>query len=213
MIFRSIFSGRGKTREARSLERPEDLQLGDMLQVRDSYLLPVQLRGRNFRVLEISTYQFEHEFNTSFSLESDQNFAVDLLIEGEVGRTEAVFSTALERSQVESLFDPDQFADIFTAGPADLQLLAGDESLAGWLAEKYHRRSFAERGFYYPRDYRGSRPPDAASEGEPFDYYCMVSGDGSRSVEVEVWQHGDADVTLSLHLPCSDICELWPGAG
>ena len=212
-FFKSIFSGRKGREEGRSLERPQDLQVGDMLLVNDSYALPIQLRGRNFRVVDISTYQFEHEFSASFTLESDQDSAVDLMIEGSAGREEAVFSLAVERNQVESLFNMDQFADIFSSGPVQLERTGEIQALEGWLADSYHRHSFAERGYFHKRDYRGSRPPDAASEGEPFDYYCVLSDDGSRSVEIEVWQDGDASVSLSVHRPLSDIRELWPAGG
>lgn len=209
-FLKSIFPGRRARGKPRSLERPGDLALGDFLQLNDSYALPVQLRGATFRVLAISTCQFEHEFNTGFALEGDRALEVDLTLEGTPGREEAVFSLAVERSQVEQLFNMEEFADIFTPGPVRLERIGELPELAGWTADSYHRRSFAERGFHYPRDYRGEGPPDAASAGEPFDYYCVLSDDGTRSVEIEVWQEGDADVSLCVHRPVSDIRELWP---
>ena len=56
--------------EARVLDHPRALQIGDFLQMSDSYGLPEYLRDEVFEVTAITTWQFEHEFETTFSLQS-----------------------------------------------------------------------------------------------------------------------------------------------
>ena len=89
---KGIWSRTKKEPESRALDHPADLMIGDMIQLSDSFGLPPRLRDQTFKVTGISTYQFEHEFSTSFSLEGLNNEFIDLTITKEDGRETAAFS-------------------------------------------------------------------------------------------------------------------------
>lgn len=209
---KALWSRTKKDPESRQLDHPRDLLEGDLVNITDSYALPAQLRGGSFKVVAVATYQFEYEFETNFSLEGQDDCRLDLLIEKEDGRERAALSLSISRDVVEQLFDVDQFAEIFDEElQTVLELQQEPEELAGWTAPTYRQQSCAERGYYYQQDYRGSTPPDEEGEGEPFEYYSMVSDDGNYAVEIEVWDGGETDVVLTIYRPLSDIKELWPG--
>ena len=209
---KALWSRRKKDPESRQLDHPRDLLEGDLVNISDSYALPAQLRGGSFKVVAVSTYQFEYEFETNFSLEGQDDYRLDLLVEKEDGRERAALSLSINRDAVEQLFDPDQFAEVFEEDMQTvLELQNEPDELTGWTAPSYRKQACAERGYFYEQDYRGAAPPDDEGEGEPFDYYCMVSDDGNYAVEIEVWGGGETDVVLTIYRPLTDIKELWPG--
>ncbi len=198
--------------EARELNHPSHLQVGDMVHLSDSFGLPRRLRDQPFKVIGLVTYQFEHQFSTSFALEGRNQDHIDLTIEKDGGREIAAFSLSVDRTQVEELFDLDAFALIFDGeDPAELSP-QGTLDMEGWLADSYNQQSQGERGYYYEKDYRSSRPPEHEGEGEPFDYFLLVSPDGERGIEIEVYEGGETEVSLTLYRPLDDIKELWPAS-
>jgi hypothetical protein len=209
---KALWSRTKKDPDSRQLEHPRDLLEGDLVNITDSYALPSQLRGGSFKVIAVGTYQFEYEFETSFSLEGQDDYRMDLMVEKEDGRERAALSLSINRDVVERLFDIDQFSEIFEEDMQTVLDLQQDaEELTGWTAPLYRQQACAERGYFYQQDYRGSSPPDEEGEGEPFDYYSLVSDDGKYAVEIEVWGGGETDVVLTIYRPLSDIKELWPG--
>jgi len=209
---KALWSRTKKDPESRQLDHPRDLLQGDLVNITDSYALPTQLRGGSFKVIAVATYQFEYEFETNFSLEGQDDCRLNLLIEQEDGRERAAISLSVDRDEVERLFDVDQFSEVFDEElQTVLDLKQESDELAGWTAPLYRQQACAERGYFYQQDYRGSSPPDEEGEGEPFDYYCLVSDDGNYAVEIEVWDGGETDVVLTIYRPLSDIKELWPG--
>ena len=198
--------------EARVLDHPRALQIGDFLQMSDSYGLPEYLRDEVFEVTAITTCQFEHEFETSFSLRSKNNDSIDLTIDGDAGRESASFSIEIPRATVEQLFDTDEFSSIFDEeSTATLNTMAKLD-IGGWLSDRYHQTSCGERGFFYQKDCRDAGPSKFEGDGEPFDYYAMASTDESQAVEIAVYAGGETEVSLVLHRSISDIRELWPAA-
>ena len=192
------------------LTHPEDLEIGDMLQLSDSFGLPRRLRDQSFKVIGLVTYQFEHQFSTSFALEGKNQDHINLTIEKDGGREIAAFSLSVDSSQVEQLFDLEEFSQIFDGD--DPAVLSPQDTLdmEGWLSDNYLQESRAERGYYYEKDFRKSGPPVHEGEGEPFDYFFLASPDRSHGIEIEVFEGGETEVSLTLYRPVDDIKDLWP---
>ena len=196
----------------RALNHPRDLMLGDMIQLSDSFGLPPRLRDQVFKVIGLVTYQFEHQFSTSFSLEGTNNEHIDLTVDTEGGRAAAAFSLSIKRSIVEQVFDLDQFATIFDPEtPAEISP-QNTLDLEPWLGSSYWQEAKAETGYFYDKDCRQSGASSYEGDGEPFDYYSLVNGDRSHAVEIEVYAGGETEVSLTLYRPIDDIKELWPAA-
>ncbi len=196
--------------ENRQLDHPRDLIKGDLVQLSDSFGLPPRLREQIFKVVGIVTYQFEHEFSTSFSLEGRNNDRIDLTINEEQGRATASFSLAIDREQVEQIFDLDEFSILFD--PEQSAKITPVEKLDfdAWLADEYLQVSCAEPAYYYSSDSRENGPSEFEGDGEPFEYYSAQSADSKHLIEIEVYASGETDVSLTLNRPITDINELWP---
>ncbi|MBL4682478.1 MAG: hypothetical protein JKY88_17385 [Pseudomonadales bacterium] len=196
--------------ENRTLSHPRDLMTGDLIQLSDSFGLPPRLRDQMFKVLGVVTYQFEHDYSSSFSLEGRNNDHIDLTIEEEGGRAIAAFSLAIDPSIVEQLFDMDEFAQIFDPDEnAQIKPIASLE-FGPWLEEAYVQESCAESAYFYAKDCRSEGPSKYEGDGEAFEYYSLRSGDGDHGIEIEVYASGETDVSLTLYRPVDDIKELWP---
>lgn len=209
-FIKGLWSRTKKEAEVRRLDHPRDLQSGDLLQMSDSFGLPAELRNQTFKVVGITTYQWEHSYSTTFALQSTTDDTVDLTIEEDAGRSTAAFSFSVNRDIVEQLFDLDAFGTIFddeSATSLELVDAAGKDDL---VAESYHQEAAGERGFFYNEDYRASGPPAHEGVGEPFDYYCLVSDQETHAVEVEVYQGGETEVCLTVYRDVTDIKDLWP---
>ena len=181
-----------------------------MLQLANHFGLPEVLRDKVFKITGVCTYQFEHENDTSFTLESLGDQKLSLSIETDAGRETAVFSYTISRSTVEELFDLDEFSEIFDSPDAATLNTLNDANFDGWAANQYFQEVKGEKGYFYERDYRPSGPPVHEGEGELFEYYLLVNGDNSHGVEIEVYAGGETEVSLTRYLGMEMISGLWP---
>ena len=207
---KGIWSRTRKSPETRALNHPEDLLIGDMIQLSDSFGLPPRLRNQTFKVIGLSTYQFEHQYETSFTLESVGDKKLSFSIESDAGRDTAVFSQSISRRTVEELFDIDEIAEVFDSPDAVTLNTLNDAKIGGWATAKYFQQVKGEKGYYYENDYRSSGPPVHEGEGEEFEYYLLVDGDDSYGVEIEVYAGGETEVSLTRYLDMEMIGGLWP---
>ncbi len=194
----------------RVLDHPRDLMEGDLIHLANHFGLPEQLRDKMFKVIGICTYQFEHGNDTSFSLESTDTDHINLTIESDAGRETAAFSFVVDRSVVEELFDLDEFAQVFDGEDAMSLTLKNEAGLDGWLAAGYHQEIKGEKGYFYDKDYRDSAPPVHDGDGEPFEYYFLLSKDETKGVEIEVFAGGETEVSLTLYCDLEMIKDLFP---
>lgn len=209
---KGLFGSGKKAGSERRLEHARELLMGDMIRMSDSFALPPQIRDKLFRVVSVSTYQFERAFDTSFSLESDSDDHIDIMIEKEDGRERLCISMTIDRDDVESIFDLEGFAGIFDSDdPVNLKPRA-EVGFEGWIGAAYSQQAQGATGFYHEgADYRGKSPSRYEDDSQPFEYYELVTDDERFGIDIEVWEDGETDVALSIYRPVEDIKELWPG--
>ncbi|WAJ70338.1 hypothetical protein [Catenovulum adriaticum] len=211
-FFSRWFSNKDKQKTVRDVSHPKSLKIADIITFSDSFALPELLRKQSFRVEKIHTYQFEHSGYTEFVLLGQSNKQVYLAVMQDDEEWLNV-SIKIDHDEVSGLFDLEQFSDIFDEDTnTELALQNEQNEFANWVSPVYFQRHFAQRGYFYSQDFRPSRPPiEEGDDSEALDYFQLTSSDESFSVEIEVWQDGDTDVLLTLHLPIHDIVEMYPG--
>ena len=212
-FFKSLFSKAEET-PTRQLTQPDDLIIGDMITLDDSFALPPQLKGKQLKVEVVNTYEFELSRTTEWQLKGIDNQAIFLTLDKD-DEVYLAFSIKLTRDKVEQLFDMESFSELFEE-PGEAQLTVIKEhpfkELSQWLGQHYRQTTFAEFGYYHPKDYRNSRPSqdEAENQGEPFESYQLIDDTENYAVEVEVYEGGDTEVSLILYRPVTDIREYWP---
>jgi len=211
-FFKNIF---GKSAQPnRILSKPEQLLVGDIIVLTDSFGLPENLRKQEFRVSAINSYEFEHHVETEWALMGNHGIELYLTLKID-DQTELKFSLKITDEEVESLFDLDQFPVIFDDNENAVLITQQETSKTqGWTSECYHQSIFAKVGYFHRKDHRSEQLSsyEGKEAGEQFELYVLYDNDQSKGVDVEVWDDGDTDVFLTLYRPITDIVDMFPGS-
>lgn len=210
-MFSKLF--KKKTAPERQLTHPRDLQKGDMLQLIDSFALPPELKGQTLHVIDINTYQYEYESETEFVIKGDSGTSIFLTVENDDGEEWVNFSIKIQRQDVDELFTLDQFAEIFDS--EDLVSIERVNEVKGferWTAASYVQGAHPKTAYYHKQDYRGRKLPQYVEDGgEPLEYINLQDPDDMFSLNIEIWDDGETDVSLTLTRPLTDVVDLFPG--
>ncbi len=208
----SLFSSK-KNDVLRQPKHPNDLKIGDAFVFSDSFALPELLRGQNFSLAKINTYQYERSEQLEFVLQGQSQQQVYMSVEQD-DEEYLNISIKLNREMVGTVFDLDQFADIFEQeSSTQLNKQSEPSELSSWLADTYIQHTYAQRGFFYAKDFRPAKPPRHEDDSsQVFDAFALSSADEKFSIDIEVWEDGDTDVAVTIHRPLSDIVDYYPGS-
>jgi len=207
-LFGKLFGGSSKNKTKRVLERPEQLLVGDIITLDDSFALPALLRGQSLEIKKINTYEYEHSKSVEWVLQGSTDDILFLSIENDDVQT-LVFSLKINRDTVGQIFDLDQFSQLFDEpGNAQFSVKNSPNDFSQWLAANYRQCEFAQFGYFHNLDYREQNISD--QQGDSFERYSAVSDDEKFGLEAEVYQDGETDIVLCVHRPVSDIRQFWP---
>jgi len=201
--------------EQRKVNHASELRIKDIIVLTDSFALPETLRGKEFQVEAVNSYEFEHNTQTEWALKGT-NSDLSLFLSLEVDdTTELKFSIKIEHEDVETLFNLDEFAAIFEEpGQAFLERQADTSLTNQWSDEQYQQNVFAKVGYFHRKDHRSENLSsyEGKDAGEQFEQYMLYNQDQSKGIDIEVWQDGDTEVFLTLFRPLSDIIDIYPGS-
>ncbi|MCE2573508.1 hypothetical protein [Motilimonas eburnea] len=210
-FFKKLFA-KPAAKVGRELTHPYQLQRGDLLKMSDSFGLADFFRNQQFEVTDIQTQEFQYRQQTQLTCQGAQRDPVFILLD-EKNKNTIKLTALLKRADVESLFDMDDFAEIFEPpGKAKLTPLSQDTKWQAFLANNYLQQDYATVGYWHDTDYRGTKPPAYTDEqhGRQFEYFSLFGEQEQRWIEIYVFENGDTDIYLSIEKPISDITELWP---
>jgi hypothetical protein len=211
-MFSKLFSKK-KPETFRELNHPNQLEKGDMVILDDGFVLPQDIRNQSFIVENISGYQYQYGVEASFRLRGDGRQPVFLSIDEEDGEAMLCISKIIERDAVEALFDMDQFAQIFDdeEGLSELQTKSVDDKYEHWVATGYKQSGAPIEAYFFERDIRKNKPSRYEEEdAEAVHCINLVSPDGKKAIDIEVWEDGETDVMLTIYRPLSDIKDMYP---
>ena len=197
----------------RQLTHASQLKTGDMLTLIDSFAYPSWLKGQTLKVTDVKTYQYQHSAEYEFVLESESGKVVFLQIEREDGEEFANFSIKIQRDDVAEIFTLDEFARIFDEEALTHIATANTpEAFERFLASSYKQSEAPYVCYFHNKDYRQLSLPRYQDEsGEPCEVISLVSDDENHSINIEIWEGGETEISLTLSRPISDIVDLFPG--
>jgi hypothetical protein len=209
-MFSSWFGKKQSVR--RDLDDPTKLQEGDVIELSGSFGLPSELRGARFTIHKISTYEFEEGIDVEYQLKGATLFTLFLTVEDNDGDILLKFSRKVERKQVGDIFDLDDFAQIFEGDEPCRLNTKSTTGFENWIADAYIQTCQEVQAFYYEdwdlrKKHQGR---DYEEDEEELRYYELKSDDGRHFVEIEVWDGGDTDVSLTLALPAYELEGIYP---
>ena len=201
-------------KEQRKLTQVNQLLVGDIIVLTDNFALPESLRGQQFQVTAVNSYEYQHNTQTEWVLQGNNDLLLFLSLEID-DITELKFALKIERDEVESLFNLDNFAQIFDEpGQAQLNRQSDSNNTAMWSCDFYQQSTFAKVGYFHRKDHRSENLSAYEDDdcGEQFELYALYNEDENKGVDVEVWQDGDTDIFLTLFRPTTDIVDMYPGS-
>ena len=210
-MFSKLF--KRKAAPERKLTHANQLQVGDMLQLIDSFALPAQVKDQTFHVIAICSYQYQHQMSYEYELRSDSGHNIFMSLENENGEEWVNFSRKLSRNQVAELFDLDQFAEVFDSEELTcIDRQQEPSKLERWTAEQYQQTAQPSIAYYYEQDLRGKTASRYVEDGgEQCEVINLESDNGKHSIDIEIWQDGETDVFITISRPLTDIVDLYPG--
>lgn len=211
-FFKKIFNK--SSNEPRKLTKVNQLLVDDIIVLTDSFALPESLRGQEFQVKAVNSYEFEEKVQTEWALIGTNALEIFLSLEVD-DITELKLSLKIQHEDVETLFDLDSFSEVFDEpGEAFLEKKADSNITALWSSEQYQQSVFAKVGFFHRKDHRSEKLSayEGKDSGEQFELYSLYNEDQSKGIDVEVWQDGDTEVCLTLFRPLSDIIDMYPAS-
>ncbi|MBL4908924.1 MAG: hypothetical protein JKX78_02700 [Alteromonadaceae bacterium] len=211
-FFKKIFNKSDD--KQRKLSSPSDLRSNDIIILSDSFALPENLRGQQFQVTAVNSYEFESDTQTEWVLKNSENIQLYLTLDVD-DEVYLKFSLEIKEDDVESLFNLDDFAVIFEEDENALLARQQDSvNSSQWTSEQYQQCIFAQVGYFHRKDHRSENLSEFEGKeaGEQFELYQLLDSDESHGIDVEVWSDGDTDVFLTLYRPVTDIVDMYPGS-
>lgn len=198
----------------RKVSSTAELRKGDIIVLTDSFGLPEALRQQEFQVTAVNSYEYENSVDTEWVLTGTNDTEIFLSLDVD-DKTYLKFALKIAHEDVETLFDLDDFANIFEE-PGEAFLTRKDDSTLsqGWSDEEYQQCLFAKVGYFHRKDHRSENLSsyEGKDAGEQFESFRLLNQDQSRGVELEVWDDGDTEVFLTLYRPTTDIVDMYPGS-
>ena len=197
--------------EPRKLTEVNQLLVGDIIALTDSFALPESLRGQELEVKAVNSYEFEDKVQTEWALLGTNALEIFLSLEVD-DITELKLSLKIHHDDVETLFDLDSFSQIFDEpGEAFLEKKTDSAVTTMWSSEQYQQSVFAKVGYFHRKDHRSENLSsyEGKDSGEQFELYSLYNEDQSKGMDVEVWQDGDTEVCLTLFRPLTDIVDMY----
>lgn len=209
-FLKSIFN-KDKKQEQRKLTHVNQLLVGDIIVLTDSFALPETLRNQQLQVTAVNSYEYEHETQTEWTLQGNNDLLLFLTLDVD-DTTELKFAIKIEHNDVETLFDLDVFSQIFDEpGDAFIERQADNNVTASWSDQQYQQSIFAKVGYFHRKDHRSENLSayEGKDSGEQFELYSLFNEEQSKGIDIEVWQDGDTDVFLTLFRPLTDIIDMY----
>ena len=209
-MFKKLF-GLGQKPTPRQLTSVDQLEKGDIITFKHRQILPETMQGASFEVTHVASYQYDNGSVKELTLANEQQQSYFLSLEQEDGEANLVLSQKLPRSQVLSLFDEDDFAQLWEPGYCQLSSQNIPAELTPWVTHNYQQTINEGEAYFYNRDLtKQAASLSTDDDGEPLRYHECEGQDDHYGLSVEVWADGTTDVAVVIYCPLDVIEEFHP---
>ncbi len=193
------------------LDHPRDLRAGDILKL--GFLPQPELNGSTFEITQVNTYIYGDLCYPELVLKDRKGNIVFLMVEEEDGEEYLAFSRKVARSDVWHLLDQQQLDSIVTArGGERIHLRDKLHGMEEWLADEYRKSSDKIVGRFLRGDAR-EMDDEEIQHTEGFVSHILVNDKDTHALEIEIYDSGELELSLTVYHELSAIEEMWPGKG
>ncbi len=209
---KALFGGGGAQRpKARQLNHPRDLRQGDIIKFR--FLDQPEISGNTFEVAQVNTYLYGSICYPELVLKDRTNQLIYLMVEEEDGDEYLALSRKVPKAQVPSILSPEQLT-LFKEGSIGQALTPTQHSdtYAQWLAKQYNKADHQIKGAFIKGDARFLSDAEI-EQREHFISFTAEDSDEEHALELEIYESGEQELSLSLFHELNAIEEMWPTEG
>ncbi|MDQ6976357.1 MAG: hypothetical protein Q9M22_07325 [Mariprofundaceae bacterium] len=207
-FFERLF-GNNEPVRPRRFNHPRDLRAGDIIKM--NFLKQSELSGKTFEVSQINTYIYGNLCYPELVLKDRDNSIIFLMVEEEDGEEYLAFSKKVAKADIRTLLLQTQLDAILEQGAGTKvileQILPGFE---GWLAKKYTETDDHVKGMFLKGDAR-YLSDEEVKRTEPFSSHTLVDKSDKYALEVEVYETGELELSVTVYHDIDEINEMWPG--
>jgi hypothetical protein len=191
-----MFGRKKKQPVARSVSVFSDLHVNDLVIFKPREALPDGISDETLTVERIGTYDYQGELRSDFTLRhaSGQRFSAGYDSEQDT----ITLGRKLKRSEVLTIFDEDDFADVFDSELGQVRLTASVDKLPKelqlWVDQAYERSVSEGIAYYYEADRRELGISAHEDESQQFTYFELEGENDKNSISIEIWADGETDV-------------------
>lgn len=208
-LFKAVTSKEKDSGPARVVSSPDQLNVNDIVVFKYRTELPATLREQTLTVASICGYEYESGVTKEISLKDQHGKLISMSFENEDGEETICLSLKIPREKVLTLFDEDNFSDLFDDVPVELDVQQEVPEYEGWYAPRYTQTIKNATAYFHDAD-PGKEDLTKSSGGTQLVYHECESPDECFGVNVEVWPDGDTDVFLQVYIDGGAIGEMHP---
>ena len=198
-----------KKSDTRILEKPHQLEAGDIISLKYRESLPESLRERQFEVVKIGAYEYASGVCKEVVLKGEENQVYFMSIDSDDGEDQLCFSNKISRQQTLTLFSEDTFSKLWSEDWVELNVVENVDSLKDWYTTQYTQTVKEQKAYFYHRNCQ-NEDLSLAEDGDELRYHECEGIDDHYGLNIEIWGDGSTDVFLQVYCPIEVIEEMWP---
>jgi len=209
-FFSRLFGGGGNSAPPQpKLEHPRDLRAGDIIKLR--YLKQQSLSGKTFEVSQVNTYIYGNMCYPELVLKDRDGNILFLMVEEEDGEESLAFSKKIGKADIRSVLSQEQLDAILKQGAGTKVRIANKpEALKEWLVDKYTETDDHVKGVFLKGDARSLSDAEM-KQTEPFSSHVLMDKSDEYALEIEVYETGELELSVTVYLELNELEEMWPG--
>jgi hypothetical protein len=209
-FFKSLFGSGDNEPKARRLSHPRDLRAGDIIKFR--YIDQSDVSGKEFEVSQINTYIYGDLCYPELVLKDRSGNIIYMMVEEEDGEEYLALSKKVDKAKINDLIAPNDMTAIQAKGNGtSVTVATKPEGFEEWLVDNYREVDDNVRGAFVKGDAR-YLSNEEINRQERFSSHVLEDADGEYALEVEVYETGETELSVTVYQDINEIEEMWPGA-
>lgn len=195
--------------QARRLHHPRDLQAGDIIKFR--FMDQSDIGGKEFEVEQINTYLYGNMGYPELVLKDRSGAIIYMMLEDEDGEEYIALSRKISRAKLADVLSPEQLKDM-EHGIFGVTFSFDDmpHIYTEWMTAKYRKTEGNVKGGFLKGDAR-TMSMDAIERHERFTSHICEDQEGDYALELECYESGEKELSVTVYHEFSTIEEMWPG--
>lgn len=209
-FFKNLFGSGEDEPKARRLLHPRDLRTGDIIKFR--YIDQSDVSGKEFEVSKINTYIYGTLCYPELILKDRSSNIIYLTVEEEDGEEYLALSKKVRKAAINNIIAPNDMTAIQAKGNGTkITIASKPEGLEEWLVDHYKEVDDNIKGAFLVGDARELTDTEIKKQ-ERFSSHTLEDSKGEYALEVEVYETGEVELSVTAYQDISEIEEMWPSS-